>query len=84
MTGSHEVRGSIPLGSTNIYNNERATNVSGPSCFVQLLGAGLMRSRLAFKRPYQTGETERYRYDPDKEAEGSAAAGAAYSTGGDH
>ena len=21
MTGSHEVRGSIPLGSTNIYNN---------------------------------------------------------------
>ena len=57
---------------------------SGPSCFVQLLAPALMRSRLAFKRPYQTGETEDYRYDRDKEVEGRAAANAAYSTGGDH
>ena len=75
MTGSHEVRGSIPLGSTN-------TCIA--SCFVKLLAPALMRSRLAFKRPYQTGETEDYRYDRDKEVEGRAAVNAAYSTGGDH
>ena len=26
MTGSHEVRGSIPLGSTNLFNKLRAAN----------------------------------------------------------
>jgi hypothetical protein len=34
MTGSHEVRGSIPLDSINIINNLRATCESCPFYFV--------------------------------------------------
>ena len=84
MTGSHEVRGSIPLGSTNTRITKGPLVHQWPFVFCPSFGAGLMRSRLAFKRPYQSGETEDYRYDRDKEVEGRAAFNAAYSTGGDH
>ena len=83
MTGSHEVRGSIPLGSTNIPHNERAT-LKWPFVFCSTSAAGLMRSCLAFKRPNQAGKTEHYRYYRDNEAEGWAAPRAAYSTGSNH
>ena len=83
MTGSHEVRGSIPLGSTNTFN-KLGHPLRMPFVFVQLLPPALMRSRLAFERPNQPGKTEHYRYYRDHEVERGAAADAAYSPGGDH
>ena len=85
MTGSHEVRGSIPLGSTRIRDD------LGPLIKVALSRfcsppdlASLAGRRRAAKRPYQTSEAEHYRYNPDNQAEGCAAANAAYATGGYH
>ena len=44
MTGSHEVRGSIPLGSTNIYN-DLGPPIRCPFSFIDLLTATLTATR---------------------------------------
>ena len=48
MTGSHEVRGSIPLGSTNTLNNLKPPiggPIGGPKSFDGLLTATLTATR---------------------------------------